>query len=189
MRKQWDLSTYGARIEWLLHTRRLKQADLARHLERSSGNISDVVNGKRELPWAQTGSMVQFLETNADFFLGLTEDDRPLKEMDIGEIPAGPNYLHLESEQLAELCDDQPEWLRRQLLAVARAQIDSARNVDDDDWDERWRRAVRMSGLVLGPDDADRLLAAFRKCYQLAPASKPGASTADGGNERNRKQT
>lgn len=162
MKREWDLTTYTGRIEWLLFSRRLRQADITRMMGKSSGNMSDVVNGKREFNWADTALLIRCLETNGDFFHGLDIEmgrDLPLAELaPKSKAPPKPEHMHPESDELGELCDQQPEWLRRQMLAAARALVSTVRDTGAEGWDRRLRDAIRMAELTLGPDDADRLL-------------------------------
>lgn len=167
MKREWDLSTYTGRIEWLLFSRRLRQADVTRMMGKSSGNMSDVVNGKREFNWADTATLIRCLETNGDFFHGLdTEEGRdlPLIELAPKAKTAPPEFFHDESNELAELCDKQPEWLRRQMVASARALVAAGREgYASEGWDRRLRDAIRMAELTLGPDETGRLLSVLQE--------------------------
>jgi transcriptional regulator with XRE-family HTH domain len=157
-----ELDTFGGRIAWLLRTRKYKQKDLVEALDKSSGFVSEVAraDNKKEFDWGTTAKLVRFLRTNGDFFLGLTDDDRPLKEI-AGEEQA-PYYKHEESDEIAKLCDEAPEWLRQQMLSVARVQLETAKAAvlagDSAEWAERLRSAAAVSGLVLGEEQSGRFM-------------------------------
>jgi hypothetical protein len=154
--KRWELDTVGDRLEWLLRTRKRRQADLCRHLGRSSGFVSEVVSGKKEFTWDDTAKTVSFLETSADFVLGLTDDDAPPRER---EREQEPFYQYPESDLLAKLSDTAPEWLRQQMLAIAKAQVDSARSQVSPELAGRLRSAAQTADLILGREETSRLMA------------------------------
>jgi plasmid maintenance system antidote protein VapI len=150
-----ELDTYGGRIGWLLRVRRRKQIDLANGLGRSPSSVSEIINNKKEFNWSDTARLVTFLKTNADFFLGLTEDDSPVAERD-GKSQTAPYYQHEEADEVAKIVDESPEWLRKQMLATVRAQYDAyleeAEDVTSEEWAERLRNAVKVSGLLVGDE-------------------------------------
>jgi plasmid maintenance system antidote protein VapI len=154
------LDTYGKRIDWLLRTRRKKQKDLCDALGRHSGFVSEVVNDKKEFNWDDTAKMVEFLNTNGSFFLGLTDNDAPIPEV---EREQAPYHKHAESDRIARICDAAPEWLRQQMLAVAEAQLSTAQTAATEvglgEWHERLKTVVAMSGLVIGEERTRRIAA------------------------------
>jgi transcriptional regulator with XRE-family HTH domain len=132
----------------------VKQKAIAEALGYSSGFISDVVNGKKELGWEDTAKVADVLNTTVDYILGRREDPEPYLEKE----PA-PFYAHEESDELATLADEQPDWLRRQLLAVAKAQVESIKEGTSTAQDvEQLREALRMAVLVLGEAEVNRLI-------------------------------
>jgi transcriptional regulator with XRE-family HTH domain len=132
----------------------MKQKRIAEELGYSSGFISDVVNGKKELGWDDTKKLATLLNTTTDYILGLREDP----ELFTDKEPA-PFYIHEESDQLAQLADAQPDWLRRQILAVAHAQVESIKEGTTAAQDEQQlRETLRTLVLVLGKDEVNRLI-------------------------------
>jgi hypothetical protein len=146
-----ELDTFGGRLAWLLRTRGKRQSDLVRLLGRSSGFVSEVArpNNQKEFDWPDTAKVVQYLGTNGDFFLGLREDDAPIVERE-----EAPYYKYEESDEIAKVCDEAPEWLRKQMLATAKIQLQTAKEaaLQADEWADRLRNAVQVSGLVLGEE-------------------------------------
>jgi plasmid maintenance system antidote protein VapI len=150
-----ELDTFGGRAGWLLRTRRYKQIDLANGLNRSPASVSEIVNNKKEFDWGTTARMVTFLKTNADFFLGLTEDDSMVAVRD-GNSADMPTYKYEETDRTAQIVDNSPEWLRLQMLAVVQAQydayLDSLQEAQDEEWTDRLRNAIAVSGLIVGEE-------------------------------------
>jgi transcriptional regulator with XRE-family HTH domain len=132
----------------------LRKKDVAEAIGYSASFISDVSNGNKELSWADTAKLAKILHTTTDYLLCLT--DNP--ELPLDKEPA-PYYQHEESDELATLADEQPDWLRRQLLAVAKAQVGSLKESTTAAQDvEQLREALRMAVLVLGKDEVSRLI-------------------------------
>jgi transcriptional regulator with XRE-family HTH domain len=173
-----ELQTVGGRLKALLRWRGFRQKDLVDALGKSSGYISEVVNSRapsenakpKELDWASTAAAVKFLKTNANFVLGLSDYDGPMEEL-IHE-PA-PFYLHEESDELAKLCDAQPEVVRRQMLAVAQALVESVSGGGGTDWDERLGAAKASAELVLGKEDAAVVLDALERALHTVSTRQP----------------
>jgi transcriptional regulator with XRE-family HTH domain len=149
----------------------MKQKRIAEELGYSSGFISDVVNGKKELGWDDTKKLASLLSTTTDYILGLREDPEPFTDKELA-----PFYNHEESDQLAQLADAQPLWLREQLVAVARAQVESIKegSASTSGPVEQLREALRMAALVLGEDEVNRIINGSVR--QLQPA---GTRTRD----------
>jgi transcriptional regulator with XRE-family HTH domain len=140
------------RISYLLWSQKKKQKVLAEALGYSSGFISDVVNGKKELGWKDTAIVADVLNTTVDYLLGRRDDPAPYTG-------AGPVFEHEESLELAKLVEQQPDWLRRQILAVVHAQIDSIKEGTTAAQDEQQlRETLRTLVLVLGKDEVNRLI-------------------------------
>jgi transcriptional regulator with XRE-family HTH domain len=142
----------------------LKKKDVAEAMGYSPGFISDVSNGNKELSWSDTAKLATVLHTTADYLLCLS--DNP--EIPTDQEPA-PFYQHEESDVLAKLADEQPDWLRRQILAVAQAQVESIKQGTTPAQDiEQLREALRMAVLVLGEAEVNRLIRDTGR--QLQPA-------------------
>jgi transcriptional regulator with XRE-family HTH domain len=131
----------------------LKKKDVAAALGYSPSFISEVSNGNREFSWNDTAKLAGLLQTTTDYLLCRTDDP----ELPTTTEPA-PYYQHEESDTLAKLADAQPQWLRAQILAVAKAQVEAVREgTAGTDPTEQLRQAVRVAASVLGPDEFDRL--------------------------------
>jgi transcriptional regulator with XRE-family HTH domain len=140
------------RISYLLWSQKKKQKVLAEALGYSSGFISDVVNGKKELGWKDTAIVADVLDTTVDYLLGRRDDPAPYTDK-------GTVFEHEESRALAKLADEQPDWLRRQMLAVVQAQVESIKEGTTAAQDEKQLRdTMRMLVLVVGKDEAHRLV-------------------------------
>jgi transcriptional regulator with XRE-family HTH domain len=141
------------RISYLLWSQKKKQKVLAEALGYSSGFISDVVNGKKELGWKDTAIVADVLNTTVDYLLGRREDPEPYTSKQ------GPEFEHEESLALAKLADAQPDWLRMMLLEGAKAQVESIKSGTSPDQDiAQLREALRMAVLVLGEAEVSRLI-------------------------------
>jgi transcriptional regulator with XRE-family HTH domain len=145
----------------------MKQKRIAEELGYSSGFISDVVNGKKELGWDDTKKLANLLQTTTDYILGCREDPEPFTDKE-----QAPFFVHEESDQLAQLTDAQPLWLREQLVAVARAQVDSIKEGSASATGpvEQLREALRMAALVLGEDEVNRIIHSSVRQLQTAGA-------------------
>jgi transcriptional regulator with XRE-family HTH domain len=132
----------------------LKQVDVANALGYSRSFVSAIVNGEKQTRWDDTAKLARILHTTVDYILCLT--DNP--EIPTDQEPA-PFYTHEESDALAKLADEQPDWMRRMLLDGARAQVASIKQGTTPAQDiEQLREALRMAVLVLGEAEVNRLI-------------------------------
>jgi transcriptional regulator with XRE-family HTH domain len=132
----------------------LKKKDVAEAMGYRASFISDVSNGNKELSWNDTKKLANILGTTTDYLLCNSDNPEPYKEKE----PA-PFYEHEESDALAKLADEQPDWLRRQILAVAHAQVDSIKEGTSAAQDEQHlRETMKMLVLIVGKDEAHRIV-------------------------------
>jgi plasmid maintenance system antidote protein VapI len=132
----------------------MKQVDVAKELGYNRSFISAIVNEGKQLRWEDTAKLARLLHTTTDYLLCLT--DNP--EIPTDQEPA-PFYTHEESDTLAKLADEQPDWLRRMLLDGARAQVASIKQGTTLAQDEaQLRELFKLAVLVLGKDESHRIV-------------------------------
>jgi transcriptional regulator with XRE-family HTH domain len=142
------------RISYLLWSQKKKQKVIAEALGYSSGFISDVVNGKKELGWKDTAIVADVLNTTVDYLLGRRDDPAPYTDKVQGLVLASE-----EAKEIAKLVDEQQDWLRRQILAVVQAQVESIKVGTTPAQDEaHLRELFKLAVLVLGKDEAHRIV-------------------------------
>jgi transcriptional regulator with XRE-family HTH domain len=142
------------RISFRLWKLGMKQKVIAEALGYSSGFISDVVNGKKELGWEDTAKVADVLNTTVDYLLCRRDDPEPYTSKQQGLVLASE-----EAKEIAKLVDEQPDWLRRQILAVVQAQVESIKEGTTAAQDEKQLRdTMKMLVLVVGKDEAHRLV-------------------------------
>jgi transcriptional regulator with XRE-family HTH domain len=132
----------------------LKQVDVANALGYSRSFVSAIVNGEKQTRWDDTAKLARILHTTVDYILCLT--DNP--EIPTDQEPA-PFYTHEESDALAKLADEQPDWMRRMLLDGARAQVASIKQGTTPAQDEaQLRELFKLAVLIFGKDEAHRIV-------------------------------
>ncbi|HBK69303.1 MAG TPA: hypothetical protein DDZ91_11730 [Firmicutes bacterium] len=105
---------FGKRLQQALTERNMQQNDLAKELDISSKTMSTYIHGKASPTITGLAKIARFLGISADYFLGLSNELRPLDNIDYD--PIGEEMLMIRRSYTS-----MPEHQRKAFIQLAQA--------------------------------------------------------------------